>query len=282
MVNKEALSWCRFAIPVGVATGIVVVWVLCAVLRVLSPEYFGAIPTFSFSLPSIVAGIAIGLLTVLLAAHSPAKKAAKVSPLTAVSGNALNLRPVRKAANTKIFKVETSLGIYHAISSKKNFILMVLSFSISIVLFLSFTVAIAFTNHTITPLRPWTADISIISPQNTCSIDNSILEKLEKNPIVNAAYGRMFSYDVPTIVNDDSVTLDIISYEQKQFDWAKDYLLQGSTKVVQSEVNTGLIVYSPENNIEVGDTVNCRIGDKSTEIQIAGDVYKRQALALVG
>ncbi|MFR1831798.1 MAG: ABC transporter permease [Lachnospiraceae bacterium] len=270
LVNKEALSWCRFAIPVGVATGIVVVWVLCAVLRVLSPEYFGAIPTFSFSLPSIVAGIAIGLLTVLLAAHSPAKKAAKVSPLTAVSGNALNLRPVRKAANTKIFKVETSLGIYHAISSKKNFILMVLSFSISIVLFLSFTVAIAFTNHTITPLRPWTADISIISPQNTCSIDNLILEKLEKNPIVNAAYGRMFSYDVPTIVNDDSVTLDIISYEQKQFDWAKDYLLQGSTKVVQSEVNTGLIVYSPENNIEVGDTVNCRIGDKSTEIQIAG------------
>ena len=135
LVNKEALSWCRFAIPVGVAMGIVVVWVLCAVLRVLSPEYFGAIPTFSFSLPSIVAGIVIGLLTVLLAAHSPAKKAAKVSPLTAVSGNALNLRPVRKAVNTKIFKVETSLGIYHAISSKKNFILMVLSFSISIVLF---------------------------------------------------------------------------------------------------------------------------------------------------
>ena len=270
LVNKEALSWCRFAIPVGVAMGIVVVWVLCAVLRVLSPEYFGAIPTFSFSLPSIVAGIVIGLLTVLLAAHSPAKKAAKVSPLMAVSGNAFNLRPVRKAVNTKIFKVETSLGIYHAISSKKNFILMVLSFSISIVLFLSFMVAIAFTNHTLTPLRPWTADISIISPQNTCSIDNSILEKLEKNPIVNAAYGRMFSYDVPTTVNDDSVTLDIISYEQKQFDWAKDYLLQGSIKVVQNEVNTGLIVYSPENNIEVGDTVNCRIGEKSTEIQIAG------------
>ena len=80
----------------------------------------------------------------------------------------------------------------------------------------------------------------------------------------------MFSYDVPTTVNDDSVTLDIISYEQKQFDWAKDYLLQGSIKVVQNEVNTGLIVYSPENNIEVGDTVNCRIGEKSTEIQIVG------------
>lgn len=121
LVNKEALSWCRFAIPVGVAMGIVVVWVLCAVLRVLSPEYFGAIPTFSFSLPSIVAGIVIGLLTVLLAAHSPAKKAAKVSPLMAVSGNAFNLRPVRKAVNTKIFKVETSLGIYNGSKISRNY-----------------------------------------------------------------------------------------------------------------------------------------------------------------
>lgn len=123
-VNKEALSWCRFAIPAGVITGIVVIWVLCAVLRVLSPEYFGTIPILSLSVPSIIAGIVIGLLTVLLAARSPAKKAAKVSPLTAVSGNAINLLPVRKAANIKLFKAETSLGIYHAISNRKNFILI--------------------------------------------------------------------------------------------------------------------------------------------------------------
>jgi len=269
-VNKEALSWCRFAIPAGVITGIVVIWVLCAVLRVLSPEYFGTIPIFSLSVPSIIAGIVIGLLTVLLAARSPAKKAAKVSPLTAVSGNAINLLPVRKAANIKLFKAETSLGIYHAISNRKNFILMVLSFSISIVLFLAFSVAITFTNHTIVPLRPWTADISIISPQNTCSIDNTILEKLKENPIVHAAYGRMFSYNVPATVNNDTVTMDIISYEQKQFDWAKDYLLQGSIKTAQNEINTGLVVYSPENSIGVGDIVNYKIGEKSVKIKIVG------------
>lgn len=269
-VNKEALSWCRFAIPAGVITGIVVIWVLCAVLRVLSPEYFGTIPILSLSVPSIIAGIVIGLLTVLLAARSPAKKAAKVSPLTAVSGNAINLLPVRKAANIKLFKAETSLGIYHAISNRKNFILMVLSFSISIVLFLSFSVAITFTNHTITPLRPWTADISIISPQNTCSIDNTILEKLKENPIVHAAYGRMFSYDVPATVNNDTVTMDIISYEQKQFGWAKDYLLQGSIETAQNEINTGLVVYSPENSIGVGDIVNYKIGEKSVKIKIVG------------
>ena len=140
-VNKEALNWCYFAIPIGVITGIVVIWGLCAILRELSPEYFGSIPMFSLSMPSVIAGIVIGLLTVLLAARSPAKKAAKVSPLIAASGNAINLRPIQKAANTNLFKIETSLGIHHAISNRKNFVLMVLSFSISIILYLSFSVA---------------------------------------------------------------------------------------------------------------------------------------------
>ena len=58
------------------------------VLRFLSPEYFEAMPTFGFSLPSILSGVVVGLVTVLFAAYSPAKKAAKVSPLAAVSGNA--------------------------------------------------------------------------------------------------------------------------------------------------------------------------------------------------
>lgn len=39
LVRKEALSWCRLAIPVGISIGIVVIWVLCAILRFLSPEF---------------------------------------------------------------------------------------------------------------------------------------------------------------------------------------------------------------------------------------------------
>lgn len=99
LVRKEALSWCRLAIPVGISIGIVVIWVLCAILRFLSPEFFKAMPTFGFSVPSILAGIVVGLVTVLFAAYSPAKKAAKVSPLAAVSGNANDLEPARNAAN---------------------------------------------------------------------------------------------------------------------------------------------------------------------------------------
>lgn len=38
-VRREALSWCRTAIPLGVGAGIVVVWILCAMLRFLSPDF---------------------------------------------------------------------------------------------------------------------------------------------------------------------------------------------------------------------------------------------------
>ena len=55
-------------------------------------------------------------------------------------------------------------GPSHAGASRKNLFLLTGSFSLSIILFLSFSVAVDFMNHSLTPLRPWTTDISIISP----------------------------------------------------------------------------------------------------------------------
>lgn len=269
-VRKEALNWCKVAIPIGIITGVLIIWILCALLRVLSPEFFSAMPIFGISIPSIAAGIAIGILTVLLASCSPAKKAAKVSPFAAVSGNAINLQPVRTAANTKFFKVDTALGIHHAKSSRKNFFLTITSFSLSVILFLSFSVAVTFMNHVLTPLRPWTADISVISPDNTCSIDSGLLEKLQENPAVNRAYGRMFAYDVPLMVNGIDKITDVISYEQKQFDWADEYLLSGSVQAALDEANTGLIVYEPKSDVKVGDIVKIDIQGRTTEVKIVG------------
>ena len=271
-VRKEALGWCKFAIPLGISTGTVVIWILCALLRFLSPEYFIGMPTFGISFPSIIAGICVGILTVLLAARSPAKRAAKVSPLAAVSGNANSLQPVRKAANTTLFKIDTALGFHHAKASKKNFVLMVGSFSLSIILFLTFSVTIDFMHHTLTPLKPWTSDLSIVSTDNTCSISSTLLKKLKENPAVKRVYGRMFAYDVPVAVNGEEKKVDLISYEKNQFEWAKDYLLEGSLDIVQNENSTGLIVYEQKNTIEVGDTVTLHTENRSTKIRIVGSL----------
>ncbi len=270
MVRREALGWCRFAIPAGVALGVVVIWVLCAILRYLSPGYFAAMPAFGLSLPSVAAGVLVGLLTVMLAARSPAKRAAKVSPLAAVSGSAGEARPVRSAANTQLAKVDTALGIHHAVSSRKNYLLMTGSFALSIVLFLSFSVTVDFMRHALTPLQPWTPDLSIVSPDRTCSVDSALLERLNEIPAVKAAYGRMFAYGVPISGSSAVQTADLISYDTTQFDWAEDYLLEGSLEAAQQAAGTGLVVKESDSTIKVGDTITILADGTLQEIEIVG------------
>lgn len=270
LVRKEALTWCRSAIPAGVAAGIVVIWVLCAILRYLSPGYFSEMPAFGLSIPSIVAGILVGLLTVLFAARFPAKRASKASPLAAVSGSAGDTRPVRSAANTRLTRVDTALGIHHAVSSRKNYLLMTGSFALSIVLFLSFSVTVDFMRHALTPLQPWTPDLSIVSPDRTCSVDSALLERLNEIPAVKAAYGRMFAYGVPISGSDAVQTADLISYDANQFGWAEDYLLEGSLEAAQQAAGTGLVVKESDSTIKVGDTITIQADGTLQEIEIVG------------
>ena len=94
-VRLEALNWCKTAIPIGLVLGVVTTWGLCAVLRFVVKEEFSDIPLFGISIFGIACGIFVGLITVLIAANAPAKHAAKVSPITAVSGNADHEKTMR-------------------------------------------------------------------------------------------------------------------------------------------------------------------------------------------
>lgn len=303
LVHREALCLCRIAIPVSVATGTAVIWILCALLRFLSPKYFGTMPVFSVSLPSIAAGIIIGILTVLLAARAPAKRASKASPQAAVSGNAGHMsaaqRDVRPAASYKkashpaqpgakqtvypflfrralTHKVDTALGICHATESPKTFLLTMSSFALSIILFLSFSTTIDFMKHAITTLKPWSPDLSVVAPDNACALEHSLLEALQDNPVIKRAYGRMFAYDLPVTADGKNSTAMLISYDEIQFRWADKYLMEGSIKDVEEETGTGLIVSAPQYNnhteIQTGDTVSFTVNGTPGEIRIAGMV----------
>lgn len=282
LVRKEALNWCRFAIPAGVLCGVAVIWILCAVLRALSPEYFGAIPVLSFSAASVLAGLVIGLLTVLLAVRAPAKRAARVSPLAAVSGSANDLQPVRRAANTKLFKVDAALGIHHARESRKNFALMTGSFALSIVLFLSFSVPAAFFNHALTPLYPWAADISATSADGACSIAPARVNELAENPAVEAVYGRMCAYNVPVTIGEERKTALLVSYDARQFAWAEDYLQSGSVKDAENKENTALAIYSAQSPMQPGDRLSVEYGGQSTELTLGGILTASPAKANTG
>lgn len=268
-VRREALCWCRSAVPAGAMLGMVIVWILSALLRVLSPSYFGGMPYFGISLIGLLMGCLIGVITVCLAAGSPAKKAAEVSPLTAVSGNASQQRQIKKAADTRFYGIEAALGIHHAMGSRKNFILMSCSFAFSIILFLTFSVAIDFMKHAVNPLKPYAPDVSIISSDNTCSIDSGLTKELMAMDGVKRAYGRSFAYDVPIRTRTDSKQACLLSYETYQLAWAKDLLVEGSLSGVK-EGEGVLAVYRGEDSLKAGESVAISMEEGEAQLIVSG------------
>ena len=269
LVRYEGLYWCKTAIPIGIVCSIFVIWILSAIMRLISPQWFSYMPVLGISWISIVASSILGLITVFLAARSPAKRASKVSPLTAVSGNTGQMISFRKAANTKWFKIETALGIHHAKARKRNYILMTGAFAICITLFLSFTTLVYFMKNAFIP-PAWTPDLSIASETNTCSIDKALLDKLNQNDVVKRAYGRMFAYDISMEHDTKNYNANLISYEENQFEWASDSLISGSIDSVMQKENQVLLVKQENSDIQVGDNITLSIDNKEHTVTVAG------------
>lgn len=265
-VRLEALNWCKTAIPIGVALGIAVTWALCAALKHLSRTYFGDMPVFAVSIGGIAAGVVVGILTVVIAAQSPAKRAAKVSPVAAVSRNAGGTRQIKRLLSAGALKVDTTLGINYAVRSKKNFALMVGSFALSIVLFLAFSVLITFMNHAITPFKPYTPDLSVVCENSSCSIDKTLAEQIAGMSGVKRVYGRSFAYDIPAKFGDTDKKVTLISYESNQFNWIDengwaDDKIGLEAAVKDKDEGYVLAVYSPEIAINKGDKITTGLGD---------------------
>lgn len=268
-VRLEGLYWCKTAIPIGIIFSVVIVWILSAAMRVINPQWFSSMPILGISWISVIASILLGLLTVLLAARSPAKRAAKVSPLTAVSGNAGQTASFHKAANTTAFKIETALGIHHAKAKKKNYILMTGAFAVCITLFLTFSTLVDFMKNAFVP-PIYTPELSIASETNACSIFNELLEQIKQNDVVKRAYGRMFAYEVPAENNGKNYNANLISYEENQFRWAADSLIAGSIETVMQQENQVLFVQTGNIDVQVGDNISLTINNRPQIVTVAG------------
>lgn len=267
-VKLEALNWCKTAVPIGVILGIVVTWGLCAALRFLVGGEFSDITLWGVSPTGIISGIIVGVVTVLIAARSPAKRAAKVSPVTAVSGNSENTKNTTHALNTRFLKIETALGIHHAVSGKKNLILMTSSFALSIILFLSFSVLIEFIGYLI-PQSSNTSDINISSNDSSNSIDSVLLDKISGMSGVKHVFGRRSRFDVPAEVNSQTNTIDIISYGDYDLDClTKDKQLRKGSDIskVYGDSNYVLTIWDKDSPLEMGDKI--QVDNK--ELEIAG------------
>ena len=264
-VRLEALNWCKTAIPAGLAISVVFTWFLSRILQQKAGGEFKDYP-FRFSVIGIIFGILVGLVTVLLAAHFPARRAAKVSPVAAVSGNMEVSGKVSHGANTRFLKIESALGIYHAVSAKKNLVFMSLSFAFSVILFLVFFAGLDFVKKLLPSEGNLNPDISIASADNTNSLSGSMEEEMAKLPGVEAAFRCAISFAVPVAINGTEDSIDLISYDDYMFAWSGKSIVSGDMTKVSGDTDYVLTIFNQDSRLDTGDVI--RIND--TELEIAG------------
>ena len=264
-VRLEALNWCKTAIPIGCALGTVTCWILCAILRFFVKGEWVDMPLFAVSINGILCGALVGVITVFIAAHSPAKQAAMVSSVAAVSGNADMSKNVNHAAKTRFLKVETSLGIHHATGTKKNLFLMTGSFALMIVLFLAFSACLDLV-HKLLPsvTSKFTPDITIASQDDTNSLDGNLPEKIAEIEGVESAFGMMTRTALSVEVNGNETEIDLFSHDKTLLDTFKKSVISGDISRVYEDGNYAIAVYNQDYRLSVGDKI--KTGNQELEI----------------
>ena len=255
-VRFEALNWCKTAVPVGLFAGIMISWGICIMLRYGIGGEFSSMPVFAFSPIGLLSGAAVGVVAVLLAAQSPARRAARVSPVAAVSGNVDSTSFAGHTVNLDLGKVEKVLGIHHAFTPKKNWILMTFSFSLSVILFFSFSVGLDFAQALLPSLRSWQPDITLTGYANEQILSPALEDSILSVPGVEHVFGSAYMEKVSAASSSQgSDYVNLISYSEYLLDSAQECLVQGDLSEIHGNSDQVMTVLNKDNPLKVGDII---------------------------
>lgn len=255
-VRFEALNWCKTAVPVGLFAGIMISWGICIMLRYGIGGEFSSMPVFAVSPIGLLSGAAVGVVTVLLAAQSPARRAARVSPVAAVSDNVDSTSFAGHTVNLGLGKVEKVLGIHHAFTPKKNWILMTFSFSLSVILFFSFSVGLDFAQALLPSLRSWQPDITLTGYANEQILSPALEDSILSVPGVEHVFGSAYMEKVSAASSSQGIDyVNLISYSEYLLDSAQECLVQGDLSEIHGNSNQVMTVLNKDNPLKVGDII---------------------------
>ncbi len=300
LVKREGLHITLRAIPIGVLAGMLMTFLCSAILKFYNSNLFGDMPLFKISVGGMGAGILIGFLTVFIASFLPAKKAARVSPVNALTGSNDIKIPKRQKQGllTKVFHAEIAMGINNAVVKKKTLFLMSCSIAISIIMFLGFQVFVDFMHSSMKTTKPYTPDISLTSEQG---LGSDLYIRLSDIAGVKKVYGRMFGYVEATFdatrlndgykeqmggieVKENGLFVPpesswLISYDKNQLNWAKADLIEGELSEDKMNAQNGIIAVavnlrknatSETANLQLGDTVYIKTPTGTKELKVMG------------
>ncbi|MEG6511706.1 FtsX-like permease family protein [Desulforamulus ruminis] len=302
LVKREGLYITLQAIPMGVVAGMLIAFVCSAILKFYNSNLFSNFPLFHISIAGILAGIVIGFLTVSIASSLPARKAARVSPVNAVTGsNEFKISKKKKQGLLmKLFDAELAMGVNNALIKKKTLFLMSCSIAISIAMFLGFQVFIDFMHSSMKTTKPYTPDITLTSEQG---LSTGLYKKTAALDGVRKTYGNMFSYveatfDASRLTNsykeimggitetDNGLFVPpekswLISYDKNQLQWAERDLLDGELSEEKLNEQNGVIaIVTHLRNNATFETTTLQLGDK-VYIQTPGGTKEMTVMAIL-
>ncbi len=280
-VRLEALNWCKTAVPVGLILGTMISCGICAYLHYGIGDEWITMPVFAVSPMGLISGVAVGIITVLLAAQAPARYAAKVSPVSAVSGSAEMKASAHHSSKRSLGKIERTLGVHHATASVKNWFLMTASFALSIILFLCFSIGLDFAQGLIPALKSWQPDISLNGYANALVLEQNITDQIKEISGVKQAFGSSYLDHIPAVSSREGIAyINLESYDDSLFEMAKDDLVQGNISEIMGNSGKVMTVLNKDNPLKAGDTL--QIAGKEVEITcvVSSGIYPSELLVI--
>ena len=223
IVRCEAFITWGIAAPVGVAGTIVAMQVIFAVIRTIDSELLSMLTLHWAAWPFALA-LSVSLICVLLAAASPARKCAKVSPVGAVRGEASLRQDIKKARGGWLTKRAFGFaGLMSARSMRRNprkYRATLLSVTCSIAFFMLIN---GFTSGMRASLSMYASasnmDVTVAAEQDADS-DGQVLKKLKA---IDSAkdIARMLTIPVRLNVADSAFTDEVVQLYTEHVSSAK-------------------------------------------------------------
>ena len=140
-------------------------------------------------------------------------------------------------------------------AKKKNLLLMTASFALSIILFLTFSVMITWIENALTTNKPYSPDISLYYSDYSAGLGSDLADDLRGIAGVKHVYGRM--HRLTEVENCEKANkIDLISYDEIQFAWARADLLHGDIDAAANETGKVIIAFEKGTAFELGDTMD--------------------------
>ncbi len=280
-VRLEALNWCKTAVPVGLIFGTLVSFGICAYLRYGIGGEFASMQVFAISPAGLISGMLVGIVTVLLAAQAPAKRAARTSPVSAVSGNSEAAASKRRVIRHNVGRIEQTLGIHHATGSRKNWILMTSSFALTIIIALCFSVGIDFARGLMPSLKSWQPDLCLNGYNNALVLEQHTKDVILDISGVDRAFGTAYLDHIPATSSRPGIDyINLESYDENLLKNAEDEVVQGNLRDISGDSNKVMTVYSKDNPLKVGDTIQIAGNEVEVTCSVSGSLFPGERLVI--